>query len=102
MKQVHFCGKVRIIGKGAKRVDCGMYGDTGQQTSAAIKYRDQQESNRNRKNDLTQVIHKIHTAAVEKVDNMSDAESYARDDNGGFDIILCNSDKQKATEDHFL
>ena len=84
MKQVHFCGKVRIIGKGAERVDCGMYDDTGQQTSAAIKYRDQQESNRNRKNDLTQVIHKIHTAAVEKVDNMSDAESYARDDNGGF------------------
>ena len=98
MKQVHFCGKVRIIGKGAERVDCGMYDDTGQQTSAAIKYRDQQESNRNRKNDLTQVIHKIHTAAVEKVDNMSDAESYARDDNGGFDIILCKTQSRFTRE----
>ena len=39
MKQVHFCGKVRIIGKGAERVDCGMYDDTGQQTSAAMTSR---------------------------------------------------------------
>ena len=53
-------------------------------------------------NDLTQVTHKIHATAVEQVDDMSDAESYTGNNNGGLDIILCNGLKQKPPEDHFL
>ena len=102
MEQVHFRGKVRIIGKGAERVDGGMCGDTGEQTPATIKDRDQQKTDRNRKDDLAQVVDQIHAAAVEQVDDMSDAESYTGDNNGRFDIILCNGLKQKPPEDYFL
>ena len=77
MKQVHFRGKVRIICKGAKHIDGGMDDDAGEQAAAAIKDCDQQESNRDGKNDLAQVIDKIHAAAVEQVDDMSNAKSYA-------------------------
>lgn len=51
MEQVRFRGKVRIIRKGAERVDGGMDEDAGKQASAAIKDCDQQESNRDGKND---------------------------------------------------
>lgn len=74
MEQVHFRGKVRIIRKGAKRVDGGMDGDAGEQTPATIKDRDQQEAHRDGKNDLAQVVEQIHAAAVDQVDDMSDAE----------------------------
>ena len=77
MKQVHFRGKACIICKGAKHVDGGMDEDAGEKTAAAIKDCDQQEADRDRKNDLAQVTHKIHAAAVEQVDDMPDAESYA-------------------------
>lgn len=76
MEQVRFRGKVRIIGKGAERVDGGMNDDAGEQAAAAIKDRDQQEADRNRKKDLAQVVEQIHTAAVEQVDDMSDAEGH--------------------------
>ena len=56
MKQVHFRGKVRLIRKGAECVDGGMDEDAGKQATAAIKDCDQQESNRDCKNDLTQVV----------------------------------------------
>ena len=102
MEQVHFCGKARIIGKGAERVDGSVNNNAREQTSTAIKDRDQQEADCNRKNDLAQVTHQIHAAAVEQVDDMSDAESHAGNHNGGFDIILCNGLKQKPSEDHFL
>ena len=77
MEQVHFRGKVRIIRKGAKHVDGGMDEDAGKQAATAIKDCDQQKSNRDGKNDLAQVTHKIHAAAVEQVDDMSNAKSYA-------------------------
>ena len=77
MEQVSFCGKVCIICKGAKRVDGGMDENAGKQAAAAIKDCDQQEADRDRKNDLAQVTHKIHAAAVEQVDDMPNAESYA-------------------------
>ena len=77
MEQVHFRSKVRIIRKSAERVDGGMDDDAGEQAAAAIKDCDQQESNRDGKNDLAQVIDKIHAAAVEQVDDMSNAKSYA-------------------------
>ena len=77
MKQVHFRGKACIICKGAKHVDGGMDEDAGKQAAAAIKDCDQQESNRDGKNDLAQVIDKIHAATVEQVDDMSNAKSYA-------------------------
>ena len=77
MEQVHFRGKACIICKGAKCVDGGMDEDAGKQAAAAIKDCDQQESNRDGKNDLAQVIDQIHTAAVEQVDDMSNAKSYA-------------------------
>lgn len=73
MEQVHFRSKVRIIRKSAKRVDGGMDEDAGEQAAAAIKDCDQQESNRDGKNDLAQVTHKIHAAAVEQVDDMTAA-----------------------------
>ena len=73
MEQVHCRGKVRIIRKGAKRVDDRMDEDAGKQAAAAIKDCDQQESNRDGKNDLAQVIDQIHTAAVEQVDDMTAA-----------------------------
>lgn len=95
MKQVHFRGKVRIIRKSAERVDGSVDEDAGKQAAAAIKDCDQQESNRDGKNDLAQVIDQIHTAAIEQVNDMSDTKSHTGDNNGGFDIILCNGLKQK-------
>ena len=77
MQQVRYRGKVRVIGKGAERVDGGMDENTWNQASSAVKYRDQQETDRNREDNLTQVIDQIHTAAVEQVDDMPDAESHA-------------------------
>ena len=76
--------------------------DAGEQAAAAIKDRDQQEAHSDGKNDLAQVIDKIHAAAVEQVDDMPDAEGYAGDNNGRLDIVLCNGCEQQATEDHFL
>ena len=73
MEQVHFRGKVRIIRKGAKRVDDRMDEDAGKQAAAAIKDRDQQETDCDCKDDLAQVIDKIHAAAVEQVDDMTAA-----------------------------
>ena len=77
MEQVHFRGKVRIIRKSAERVDGRMDENTGEQTPATIKNRDQQKADRNRKGDLAQIVRQIHAAAVEQVDDMSDTESYA-------------------------
>ena len=74
MEQVHFRGKACIICKGAKRVDGSVDEDAREQAAAAIKNRDQQEANRDGKDDLAQVIDKIHAAAVEQVDDMPDAE----------------------------
>ena len=102
MEQVHFRGKARVICKGAKRVDGGMNDDAGEQTSTAIKDRDQQEAHRDGKDDLAQVIDKVHAAAVEQVDDMPDAEGYAGDNNSRLDIVLCNGLKQQPPEDHFL
>ena len=99
---MRFRGKVRIIRKGAERVDGGMDEDAGEQAAAAVKDRDQQKTDRDGKNDLAQVIDKIHAAAVEQVDDMPDTKSHTGDNNGGFDIILCNGLKQKPPEDHFL
>ena len=76
MEQLHFHGKARVICKGAKRVDGGMDEDAGNQAAAAIKDRDQQEAHRDGKNNLAQVVEQIHTAAVEQVDDMSDAEGH--------------------------
>ena len=102
MEQVCFRGKIHIIRKGAERVDGGMDEDAGKQAAAAIKDCDQQESNRDGKNDLAQVIDKIHAAAVEQVDDMPNAESYTGNNNGGLDVVFCDGLKQKTTEDHFL
>ena len=102
MEQVRFRGKIHIIRKSAERVDGGMDEDAGEQAAAAVKDRDQQKTDRDGKNDLAQVIDQSHTAAVEQVDDMSDAESHTGDNNGGFDIILCNGLKQQTPEDHFL
>ena len=77
MNKLHFRGKIRVICKSAECVDGGMDDNAGEQTSAAIIDCDQQESNRDGKNNLAQVIDKIHAAAVEQVDDMSNAKSYA-------------------------
>ena len=77
MEQVRFRGKIHIIRKGAERVDGGMDEDAGKQAAAAIKDCDQHEAHRDGKNDLAQVIDKIHAAAVEQVDDMPDAERHA-------------------------
>ena len=44
MKQVHFRGKIHIIRKRTERVDSSMDEDAGEQAAAAIKDRDQQET----------------------------------------------------------
>lgn len=74
---MHFHGKARVICKGAKRVDGGMDEDAGKQAAAAIKDCDQHEAHRDGKNDLAQVVERIHAAAVDQIDDMPDAESYA-------------------------
>ena len=102
MEQVRFRGKIHIIRKSAERVDGGMDEDAGEQAAAAVKDRDQQKTDRDGKNDLAQVIDQSHTAAVEQVDDMSDAESHTGDNNGGLDIVFCDGLKQKTTEDYFL
>ena len=48
-----------------------------EQAAAEIKDRDQQEADRNGKDDLAQVVDKIHPAAVKQVDDMPDAEGHA-------------------------
>ena len=102
MEQVHFRGKVRIIRKSAECVDSGMDDDAGEQATAAIKDCDQQETDCDCKDNLAQVIDQIHTAAVEQVDDMPDAEGYAGDNNSRLDIVFCNGLKQQPPEDHFL
>ena len=77
MEQVRFRGKIHIIRKSAERVDGGMDEDAGEQAAAAVKDRDQQKTDRDGKNDLAQVIDQSHTAAVEQVDDMPDAERHA-------------------------
>ena len=44
MEQVRFRGQARIIGKRAQRVDGGVDQDAGEQATAAIKDRHQQEA----------------------------------------------------------
>ncbi len=90
MAQVHCCGKVCVICKGAERVDGGVDEDAGEQAAAAIKNRDQQKADRDGKDDLAQVIDKIHAAAVEQVDDMPDTEGYAGDNNLR-DALLVNA-----------
>ena len=102
MEQLCFHGKTSIICKCAERVDGGMDEDAGEQAATAVKDRDQQKADRNRKSDLAQVIYKIHAATVEQVDDMPDAEGHTGDDNSRFDIVLCDGSKQESTEDHFL
>ena len=77
MQQAHFHGQASIVGKCTKGVDGGMDEDAGEQAAAAVKDRDQQKTDRDGKNDLAQVIDQSHTAAVEQVDDMSDAEGHA-------------------------
>ena len=77
MEQVRFRGKACVICKGAERVDGGMDEDAGEQAAAAIKNRDQQETDCDCKDDLAQVIDQIHTAAVEQIDDMPNAEGHA-------------------------
>ena len=77
MQQAHFHGQASIAGKCTKGVDSGMDEDAGQQAAATIKNRDQQEAHGNCKDDLAQVADQLHTAAIEQVDDMSDAEGHA-------------------------
>ena len=102
MKQVHFRDKVRVICKGAKRVDGSMDDDTWDKAPAAIKNRDQQKTDCDGKDDLAQIVYQIHTAAVEQINDMSDTESHTGNHNGRFDIILCDGNKQKPSENDFL
>lgn len=102
MEQVHFRGKVPIVCKRSERIYRGMDDDAWYQAPAAIKDRDQQEADRDGKDDLAQIADQVHSAAVKEVDDMSNAESHAGDDDRRPDIILCDSRKQEATEDQFL
>ena len=77
MQQAHFHGQTSIAGKCTEGVDGGMDKDAGQQAAATIKNRDQQEAHCNCKDDLAQIADQLHTAAVEQVDDMSYAKSYA-------------------------
>lgn len=96
MEQVHFRGKIRVICKGAECVDGGMDEDAGEQAAAAVKDRDQQEAYRDGKDDLTQVGHQIHAAAVEQIDNVPDAKGHAGDDDRRSYVFPCNGHQQKA------
>ena len=49
----------------------------GSRLPPRIKDRDQQEADCDGKDDLAQVAHQIHAAAVEQVDDMPDAEGHA-------------------------
>ena len=102
MEQTHFHSKIGVLCKSAERVDGGVDENAGNQASAAIIYRDQQEADCDCKNDLAQVVDNIHAAAVKEVDDMPDAEGHTGDNNGGFCIIPCDCFKQKPPEDHFL
>ena len=91
---MHFRGEVRVISKGTKRIDGGMNENTGNQTAAAVKDRDQQKAHRNGKDDLAQIADQIHAVTVEQIDDMSDAESHAGNDDGRFHIVLCKGCEQ--------
>ena len=100
--ELRFQGDLRIVGKRAERVDCGMDGNAGKQASAAIENRHKQEADRNRKADLAKVVCQVHSAAVKQIDQVSDAEGYARDENCRFYVIFRDRGKQEPSEDYFL
>ena len=77
MQQVHFRCKVRVICKSAERVDCRVNEYTRDKAPAAVKDRDKQKTDCNRKDDLAEVVHKVHAAAVKQIDDMTDAEGHA-------------------------
>ena len=102
MEEARFHSKVGVICKGAERVDGGVNEDTGQQAAAAIKDRDQQEADRDGKDDLAQVIDKIHAAAVEQIDDMPNTKGHAGNHHRRFDIGFCHGGKQKPSENHLF
>lgn len=82
MPQLHRHSKPSFIGKGTERIDCRMDENAGEQAAAAVKNRDQQKTDCDCKDDLTQIACQIHTAAVEQIDNVPNAESHTGNDNG--------------------
>ena len=82
MYQAHFHSKICVICKCAERVYRGVNDDARHKAAAAIKACYQQEADCDGKDDLAQVIYKVHAAAVEQVDDMPDAEGHAGDDDG--------------------
>lgn len=99
---MHFHGQTSIAGKCTEGVDGRMDEDAGQQAAATIKNRDQQETHCNCKDNLTQIAYYVHAAAVEQVYQMPNTKSHAGYDDCRFYIILCDSHKQKTSENHFL
>ena len=77
MKQVHFCAKARIICESAQCVDGRVDGNAGNKAFAAVEDRDEQKAHCDGKDDLAQIVYKVHAAAVEQIDNVSDAEGHA-------------------------
>lgn len=70
-------GDISIIGKRTKRIYGRMDDYAGKQAAAAIGNSHEHKAYRNRKTDLAQIACQAHAAAVEKVDNVPYAESYA-------------------------
>jgi len=77
MNKTHFNGKICVVCKRTERVYGRMDDDTGKQASATIKKSNKQKTDRDCKNDLANVIYKVHTASVEQVNDMPYTESYA-------------------------
>ena len=93
MPQPHCHGESGFIGKGTERIDRRMDENAGDQTAAAVKNRDQQEAHRDGKYDLAQIADQIYAAAIEQIDNMSDAKGQAGNDDGRSLILLCDGCK---------
>ena len=77
MDQLPLHGDISIISKRTKRVNSRVNDDAGKHASAAIKNSYKHKAYRNRKYNLAQIAYQAHAAAVEKVDNVPYAESYA-------------------------
>ena len=71
---LNFRGKVRIIRESAKRVDGGMNDDAGEQAAAAIKDRDQQETDAGCSSELS-VSHCNPLALPQHIDALPSEDS---------------------------
>lgn len=73
--------------------------DARPQRAAAVKNDDVQETDEYGKDDLRQVFRQTHTASVDKIQDVPQAEGNAGYDHSPFDAVAGHDPEQETTED---